>query len=97
MFSRSRRKAKQGALRKKKDFKVVPGHLPGANNGGGDSTGHVSVADAIASLEGGKGATHPRECAAPCRAGGFDALSRRVFRRRKTATTCARSSRVVRR
>ncbi|CAM9559607.1 unnamed protein product [Ectocarpus sp. 12 AP-2014] len=64
-----RRKAKQDAFRKKKDFKVVPGHLPGANGlptgttgapgGGGSSSGHVSVADAIASLEGGKSATYP--------------------------------------
>ncbi|CBN79869.1 hypothetical protein Esi_0516_0009 [Ectocarpus siliculosus] len=64
-----RRKAKQDAFRKKKDFKVVPGHLPGANGlptgttggpgGGGSSSGHVSVADAIASLEGGRSATYP--------------------------------------
>lgn len=48
---------------------MVPGHLPGANGlptgttgppgGGGSSSGHVSVADAIASLEGGKSATYP--------------------------------------
>ncbi|CAB1117459.1 unnamed protein product [Ectocarpus sp. CCAP 1310/34] len=73
-----RRKAKQDAFRKKKDFKVVPGHLPGANGlptgtmgapgGGGSSSGHVSVADAIASLEGGKSATYPG-------AGGIDGSS----------------------
>lgn len=67
-----RRKAKQDALRKKKDFKVVPGHhLPGGNGGapagtagppGGGLVGHVSVADAIASLEGSRGATHPGMC-----------------------------------
>ncbi|CAM9680382.1 unnamed protein product, partial [Hapterophycus canaliculatus] len=76
---RQGRKAKQDAIRKRKDFKVVPGHLPGANanvnvngvpsqgttaagppsSGGGGGSGHVfSVADAIASLEGGRGGTH---------------------------------------
>lgn len=74
-----RRKAKQEAIRKKKDFKVIPGHLlppatgqpPGMGSstssthggpgtgGTGSAFGHVSVADAIASLEGSKSATYP--------------------------------------
>lgn len=73
MSNPTRRRAKQEAIRKKKDFKVIPGPLlPSANGqasgtglfgnssaggGGGSTWGHVSVADAVASLEGGRTAT----------------------------------------